>query len=335
MTRSARSTCAFVLTLCLGVGVIALLVFKAGPDRLLQVLSRISWAYAIPALICYGTAWFFRTWRLALFATPHPSSAGYLFRIQVAGFAMNAILPMKLGDALIVLGLNAKGMTIGQATAVAVQTRILDLFLLLMATSPLVFTAMSANLPPWVRQALSLLGLSACLPPIFTFFMFSQRILGFFEAKAQTFQRPRIRLLALVILDVGRSYRDILLRGRLFLESAGLTGLIWLLETGTTALLALAVGTPVPFILLLSAVAVANLSKAAPTTPGGVGVYEAIMAMMLTSGGISFEHALAIAMCDHILKKTVTLSLGLPCVPALLGPNWKKVISSLNFKEAR
>jgi hypothetical protein len=334
MTRPARSTVAFGLSLCLGAGVIALLVFKAGPSRLLQVLSHISWWYTVPALACYGAAWFFRTWRLARFIKPQTPSASYLFRIQVAGFALNAILPMKLGDALTVLGLNAAGMTVGRATAIVVQTRILDLFVLLTATSPLVFTTMFTDLPRWIEQALFLLGLSACLPPIFTAIMCSPRVLGFLEARIQTLRRARIRIVAQTLLDAAKSYRDILFHGRLFLESAGLTCLIWLLEAGTTASVAWAVGTPVPFFLLLPALAVANLSKAAPTTPGGVGVYEALMAMMLASGGIPFEHALAIAMCDHLLKKAVTLGLGIPCVPALLGPNWKKVISSLKFKEA-
>lgn len=334
MTRPARSTVALVLSVCLGAAVIVLLVFKAGPDRLLQVLNHISWWYTAPALACYGAAWFFRTWRLARFTLPQTPSATYLFRIQIAGFALNAILPMKLGDALTVLGLSSAGMNVGRATAIVVQARILDLFVLLMATLPLVLTTLFTDLPRWVEQALFLLGLSACLPPIFTVIMCSPRVLGYLDARIQTLRRPRIRAVAGVLLDAARSYRDILSRGRLFLESAGLTGLIWLLEAGTTASIAWAVGAPPPFLLLLPALAVANLSKAAPTTPGGVGVYEAIMAMILGAGGIAFEHALAIAMCDHLLKKAVTLGLGVPCVPALLGPNWKTTISSLKFKDS-
>jgi uncharacterized protein (TIRG00374 family) len=331
---NTKSTVGFGLSLCLGAGAIGMLAYKAGVDNLLQIMERLSWKFLLLATLFYAAAWFFRTWRIARLSLPQAPAAAYLFRIQIAGFAINAVLPMKIGDALTVLGLNEARINIAQATAIVVQLRILDLFVLLMATLPLVFTERHADLPQWIAQAIYFLGLSASLPPIFTALMFCPRIHSILDAKVMNLRPTKLRRVLRIIMDVGRSYREIIMRGRLFLQSACLTCMIWLMEAMTTAMVSLALGIPVQLHFLLPALAIANLSKAAPATPGGIGIYEGVMALILTSSGIPFDHALAIAICDHILKKTCTLGIGLPCVPSLLGPKWMHIIRTMKFKES-
>ena len=332
MCRSRRSAILFAASICLGVGLIGGLLLKAGPERIISLPERLSWIAVLLAAIIYSLSWFFRTWRLARFTTEQNPSPRHLFQIQIAGFALNSLLPMKLGDALIVMGLHAAQMGIGRATAIVVQLRVLDLFLVLTATAPLFFLEFHATLPDWVDHSISSIGALACLPLGFTWLVHRGIPQKFLQKLLKNASSERLRFLVAKINDACRSYAEIVMRKRLFAETILLTACIWSMEGLTTAALASSLGMSVPLELLFPAVAMANLSKAAPATPGGIGVYESVMALVLSLGGISFEDAIILALCDHVLKKAITLGFGLPCASSLLGTSWRTVLTTLKFK---
>ena len=65
-----------------------------------------------------------------------------------------------------------------------------------------------------------------------------------------------------------------------------------------------------PTIAVISAVAVANLSKIIPITPGGVGIYENALSLSLVQlGGLSTETAASIALVDGIFRYILTASI--------------------------
>ena len=66
----------------------------------------------------------------------------------------------------------------------------------------------------------------------------------------------------------------------------------------------------IPTLAVISAVAVANLSKIIPITPGGVGIYENALSLALVQlGGLSIETAASIALVDGIVRYILTASI--------------------------
>jgi hypothetical protein len=84
------------------------------------------------------------------------------------------------------------------------------------------------------------------------------------------------------------------------------------------AAVALMLGQEVPLPVIVLAIVVGNLVKAIPLTPGGVGTYEAAVAVTLLLAGMSQEAATLIAILDHLIKNAVTLAGGVLSI-AFLG----------------
>ena len=72
--------------------------------------------------------------------------------------------------------------------------------------------------------------------------------------------------------------------------------------SGTTSL------SMIPIVFL--AIAVGNLTKIVPITPGAIGTYELALTAIFSLGGIDPAIGFAAAVLDHIVKNSVTLILG-------------------------
>ncbi|MEA3282220.1 MAG: lysylphosphatidylglycerol synthase transmembrane domain-containing protein [Euryarchaeota archaeon] len=72
--------------------------------------------------------------------------------------------------------------------------------------------------------------------------------------------------------------------------------------SGTTSL------STIPIVFL--AIAVGNLTKIVPITPGAIGTYELALTAIFSLGGIAPAIGFAAAVLDHIVKNSVTLILG-------------------------
>jgi uncharacterized protein (TIRG00374 family) len=95
--------------------------------------------------------------------------------------------------------------------------------------------------------------------------------------------------------------------------------LLWTIQTVVALVVLLAFDVSVPTLSLVNAgvlaIAIANLAKAVPITPGGVGIYEGTFALIIINlTGISWAVALGAAILDHALKNFITIVLGVGSV---------------------
>jgi len=100
--------------------------------------------------------------------------------------------------------------------------------------------------------------------------------------------------------------------GRVFARIGASSVVVWTIDVATALLVFLAFGLDVPLASLLAvgffAVSVGNLAKVIPGPPGGVGIYEAAFAAIVsTLLPVSFGLALGVAIVDHIVKNVVTV----------------------------
>jgi len=103
--------------------------------------------------------------------------------------------------------------------------------------------------------------------------------------------------------------------GRAFAGIGASSVVIWTIDVATALLVFLAFGLDLPFVSLLAvgffAVSVGNLSKVIPGPPGGIGIYEAAFAAIVsTLLPVAFGTAVGIAIVDHIVKNVVTVAGG-------------------------
>ena len=79
--------------------------------------------------------------------------------------------------------------------------------------------------------------------------------------------------------------------------------------------------------LVFLAVALGNIAKTFPITPGAIGTYEVALTGVFVLGGIRPELAFTVAVLDHIIKNSITL-LGGGLALSELGFRWREVLST-------
>lgn len=79
--------------------------------------------------------------------------------------------------------------------------------------------------------------------------------------------------------------------------------------------------------LIFLAVALGNIAKTFPITPGAIGTYEVALTAVFGLGGIRPELGFMVAVVDHIIKNSITL-LGGGLALSGLGLRWREVLST-------
>ncbi len=77
--------------------------------------------------------------------------------------------------------------------------------------------------------------------------------------------------------------------------------------------------------LIFLAVAIGNIAKTFPITPGAIGTYEVALTAVFGLGGIKPEVGFTVAVLDHIIKNSITL-IGGGFALSELGLRWKEVL---------
>jgi uncharacterized protein (TIRG00374 family) len=77
--------------------------------------------------------------------------------------------------------------------------------------------------------------------------------------------------------------------------------------------------------LIFLAVAIGNITKTFPITPGAIGTYEVALTAVFGLGGIKPEIAFTVAVLDHIIKNAITLIGGAVAISGL-GLRWREVL---------
>lgn len=93
----------------------------------------------------------------------------------------------------------------------------------------------------------------------------------------------------------------------------------WLLDLSALVLIAVVIGQGVPLSALPLAYVVAALTAAVPTTPGGVGVVEAVMVATLVGAGAPAGAAAATVLGWRLISHWLPIAVGLALLPTLNG----------------
>lgn len=287
-----RKAGALVFSVLLAFGILAAMLWRVWGD-LTGALQYLHPLYLVPALLICILAWLMRGWRykviLGRLMIPVPVlfSTGCIFLSQT----VNLIVPARLGDLIrIILIRHEYESTVSQGLSSIVVERVFDI--ITVAFLGLVAMFFVLDVPDWM---LSLIAVPLILGGVFFLLLV---FMGRFSS-----ENKYITYILTMFAEVRAASLTPSSAIILFLSSI----LIWILDTLICIAVSSMFNQEIPVAVVLLAIVAGNLVKAVPLTPGGMGTYEAVLAVIFQLSGVAPATATLIAIVDHLIKNLVTL----------------------------
>jgi glycosyltransferase 2 family protein len=283
--------------------VIALLDLKKFGQALLQADLRYLLAGSLVALLWLVVRGFF--WRTLL---QNKTSFKDSFYTVNEGYLLNNILPFRLGEIARALLMSRKsGMNFWQVVPSILIERALDLAFavsLFLGTLPFVI---GVN---WARQAAIGIGVVVLLGLLMFYVLARNRqpVLAWVETLGE--RRPVVKKLAGRRVIAFFDGLAILTDGKLFLTALGWEVLNWLVSVLQFYLFLHAFFPAPTWLPVLFGLGVSALGIAAPSSPGAIGVYEAVLVGALSVFGLDVSIITAFALSMHIISYLETSLIG-------------------------
>lgn len=250
--------------------------------------------YIVPALAIYFVGVWLRALRWHFLMSPFanvPSSR--LFSTVLIGFAVNNVLPLRLGELVRTWVLRrSHGVPIASSLATILIERLLDMFVLcglltvVLALAPIqgwVLALAATGAMVFTVGAVGLLIVSVTPRSLL------ERIFGFGVGAASRLH-PKVGMLAASMVDGLRVLEDASAMARI----VALSVICWIAELGLYVLLAQALDVNAGWLGLAAGMVVANLVTVLPSAPGYVGTFDVALKEVLT-GSFGVEDAKSVA----------------------------------------
>lgn len=301
MSRKTR----FTLSLAAGLAVLAAVGWSCDLDEALRAASGVSPAWLVPLSAVYSVSWLLRGLRLRMILSMQGLRKGLAdsLSLELASDLANQFMPARLGDAVKVVYLKrTDGFGYAEGIFSAVLVRMLDLAALLSLSGICLLM-----LPPGSAGA----GHAATAS--------GAALLAFMSISAVLFWfRPSS--LAGLMRGPLRRLREPFLRVRNGIEGSGgavpaiflVSCSVWIFDVMTLRIFLAALGASLGPFETAFVLFVANLAKAVPLSPNGLGVYEGAAVILLTGFGAPRATAFAAGVLDHAFMNlfSALLSLG-------------------------
>ena len=257
-----------------------------------------SWLFAAVG-ICI-LAWFIRGFRYQYIVKRLGTKIGLIFStacIYVSQTA-NLILPARLGDFVRMFILkHEKGTPYTNGFTSLIAERVYDILIIAvlgLCSLPFLITLIPAEYE-WLIQLIILVVIAGVIG-----------VLVLFLARWMHTENTILKK----ILEIFAQFRQVSSSVSSFGLLSGTTIVIWMMDVLICYIVSLMFSVYIPFMLILLAIVIGNLIKAVPITPGGIGTYEAALALVFELGGVASSTAFLIAVIDHLIKNLVTLAGG-------------------------
>lgn len=286
-----RRVSVLVVSAILAAGIIVFMLLRVWGDLLLAA-EHWNPLFLIPAIAFSTAGWWMRgaRYRSILKSLEIRAGLGFSTACILISQTANLIIPARLGDLVRIFILKHENLS-GYPTGISslVIERFFDI--LTVAILGLVALPFVLGVPPWVYPVIVLpLGICGA---------FVILLLALGKVQAEN------RFLAIAFSMIHEMRTASLTPGSI-LGLSGLSVAIWATDVLTTLSVAAMFQARISLAVVLLAVVVGNLFKAVPLTPGGIGTYEAAVAVILVLSGTGQATATLIAVSDHLVKNVIT-----------------------------
>lgn len=287
-----------ILSVVIGIVVIALLIYISDIKSMISILGDINPIWIILAIMVYNINWVLRgyRWQTILKYMGYKIKLKDSVSLTIIGNFINLVTPAKIGDfarAFILKRNNNADVTKGLSSVIV--DRILDLFIVTILAY-ISFTIISRDmiLPEWIKI---LVNTSIYI------LIVGLIIIGILFKSAH---RSKYISKYLPLNDIGLICDPIKITKLIIISIA-----LWIFEMSTIVILFHALNLDINIILIMAAIMTANLTKALPLTPGGIGAYEGSIAIIFIVGGLPYTTGLTIGILEHGIKNVYTILFGI------------------------
>lgn len=299
----------FLLTLIFS----GLALYKLDLSEVGSALLEADYLFVAPALLATFCGYLLRAARWRLIVLPSKGvSAGRLFPLLIIGFAVNNLLPARIGEfaRAYLLG-EQEGISKSLSFATVVVERVLDGLTLIIS---LFLVSLLFALPGWGRK----MGLLSAL-----FFGGALAFLYILLYGREWTSRVIKRLTnplgladrAIQVVDSFVSGVEALRRRHLIPSLVLLSTLVWSCETTSYLFLTLAFSISLSpltrMVAALFVMVIANLGVLIPSSPGYIGTFHFFAMSALAVFGVVRETALSYAVVSHAMQYLLITGLGL------------------------
>ena len=263
------------------------------------------WLLALMVFAYMGAFWL-RTmaWQALIV---HRTSMFQLFVAMQAGLLVNHLAPFKLGEFVRPLLAGRFGVPLAEAATTTAVARILD-FAVLIAIAAIIGPVVSLS----TGESLWLQGLAlpaAVVLGVGTFLAFIRRN-RIHSSWLPGFLQSRFDVLQAQLRQVS---------GKRVAHAALWTLPSWVLEAAVIIVAAKALGIDISIAAAVAVTAFTILFQVFHMTPGGIGVYEAVMTGALYAHGVPWQEGLALAVATHGLKFAYSYTVALAFTSTAIG----------------
>ena len=245
-------------------------------------IREANFLFVLPAVGVYFVGVWLRAERWRMLTAPFAAvSTGRLFRVILIGFAVNNVLPLRLGEIVRTFLLRrSHGVPIAAALATILLERLLDIIALCALMTLVLYVV---PLDGWVLVLASVSGLVtagavvALLVRLVLPRSVVHRLLDLAVSLADRLGR-RVGSLARSFVEGVRSLED----ARTVLAVGFLSIACWVAELGLYYFMMLAFGFNSGILSLVAGMVVANLATALPSSPGYVGTFDYPLQLLLS-----------------------------------------------------
>ncbi len=291
-----------IITSFLAVLILFLIIKLVGKEDITDALHTASPAIVALSIPIYLISWPLRGMRYQriLMRMGHTHDLNFLVGCIALSQSANVILPARIGDVTRAYLLKRmKNIRLTTAISSLAIERIFDILAITLIGALAIIVASGLLIDRWIENVLAAAGL--LLVVIFVLLVLSLKIRTKIGGIAMSF----VREIARVSTNPGA-----------FFTILGGSLLVWFFDTLTCFVImsAFSVDTPLTQTTMIAviflAIAVGNLAKIFPITPGAIGTYEAALTAIFSLGGIDPGIGFATALIDHAVKNSVTLFFG-------------------------
>ncbi len=289
------------------------LLSRAGFEKISASLAVLDYEWVLPAVGLYTFDMFIRAfrWKAVLRGNNIHISLWDSFLAYNLGNSLNIIIPAKIGDIARSYYLKKKhALPYSDTLPATFLDRVFDVlgvYVVLLFCGIYIITG--TKLEPWLYYtfAAGIAALAAAVGVMELLFKKKELI--------ERIRNKKLRSLLYSLLDAfSASFRN---KGN-FMLLLVCSVVIWLCEGIFSYLIFLSMGQGINPVIVIFATMIAILTKVVPITPGGIGVFEGTMVLILSLFGMDPGTGAVVSTVNHFIMNLYTILLG---IYALLSEN--------------
>jgi conserved hypothetical protein len=324
------------LTATLAVLILAFVATFLGASNILENMKQASFKTLVLASLVYCISWPLRGVRFQqiLKRLGNQYGLGFLTGSIFISQSANVILPARIGD-LSRMYILKKSKDLDFTTSFSSLTveRVFDIVAI---TSIAILASSGAaskfELAPWMDSLIKLSGLAVVLFFLILFIVSFRESVTTKILKTENSQNGLSGKIKGFVSTFLHQMSIVAVQPSAFLAVTASSLLIWGTDIFTCFLVLKSfptVGVNISSTYMVSliflAVALGNIAKTFPITPGAIGTYEVALTAVFGLGGINPNIGFTVAVIDHIIKNSITL-IGGGFALSELGLRWREVL---------